>query len=285
MAQAGWFPDPDGTPDRMRFWDGTSWSDATAPIAPPSPASAPQPTPASSTPNPPRAPQPRRRLGVWVGAGAGVLALGLIVALLSGAFAPPGGLATASPAPTVTPNPPRPTPTPTRTQEPVVTCAEAVPGKPLKVAFATLTVPPTWFRATTPRVPGASCASRAEGPVSEGWVSEAIVAQLKASSQTLENDAEGLFKWFYLRGYEPETKPQLKVTRSAAAPVSGLPAWHVDAEVRVTGIPGVTGDRVQLVVVEHPSQGRLLLITCHALNHTPTQTAAAAVWSSFRVTK
>ena len=74
-------------------------------------------------------------------------------------------------------------------------------------------------------------------------------------------------------------------TAASLVQTSGLPAWHVDAEVRVTGIPGVTGDRVQLVVVEHPSQGRLLLITCHALNHTPTQTAAAAVWSSFRVTK
>ena len=52
-------------------------------------------------------------------------------------------------------------------------------------------------------------------------------------------------------------------------------------EVRVTGIPGVTGDRVQLVVVEHPSQGRMLLITCTCdRRNCPAQTGAPAIAST-----
>lgn len=29
MASAGWYPDPDGTPNRLRFWDGQSWTQQT----------------------------------------------------------------------------------------------------------------------------------------------------------------------------------------------------------------------------------------------------------------
>lgn len=29
MAVNGWYPDPDGTPDRYRYWDGTGWSSET----------------------------------------------------------------------------------------------------------------------------------------------------------------------------------------------------------------------------------------------------------------
>lgn len=31
MPDAGWYADPDGTPARLRWWDGTAWSPATTP--------------------------------------------------------------------------------------------------------------------------------------------------------------------------------------------------------------------------------------------------------------
>ncbi|GAA3820540.1 DUF2510 domain-containing protein [Nocardioides panacisoli] len=49
MTSAGWYPDPAGQPNTFRYWDGTSWSEATTT----NPA-----TPAPGTPLPPQPPPP-----------------------------------------------------------------------------------------------------------------------------------------------------------------------------------------------------------------------------------
>lgn len=32
QVQAGWYPDPSGDPNQLRWWDGNQWTDATMPI-------------------------------------------------------------------------------------------------------------------------------------------------------------------------------------------------------------------------------------------------------------
>jgi hypothetical protein len=79
----GWYPDPDGTPGRLRWWDGVAWSQATrhAPgpvVAPRSPAAPPgvlTGLPERDVPVPPR---PSRRI-VWWLTGGGLVALGLVL--------------------------------------------------------------------------------------------------------------------------------------------------------------------------------------------------------------
>ncbi|HWJ81820.1 MAG TPA: DUF2510 domain-containing protein [Nocardioides sp.] len=55
MTSAGWYPDPAGQPHTYRYWDGTSWSEATT-TNPSTPV--PGATPAPPTPPPPVSPPP-----------------------------------------------------------------------------------------------------------------------------------------------------------------------------------------------------------------------------------
>ena len=59
-AVAGWYPDPEGDTSRLRYWDGTQWTDNYTPIPTAAPAEDPQvaqaaaytaqPTPAERAP-------------------------------------------------------------------------------------------------------------------------------------------------------------------------------------------------------------------------------------------
>ena len=44
VTPAGWYPDPEN-PAQVRYWDGQSWSDSTAPAAPAAPSDPMPPTP------------------------------------------------------------------------------------------------------------------------------------------------------------------------------------------------------------------------------------------------
>ena len=41
-AVAGWYPDPEGDTSRLRYWDGTQWTDNYTPIHTAAPAEDPQ---------------------------------------------------------------------------------------------------------------------------------------------------------------------------------------------------------------------------------------------------
>lgn len=62
QAGAGWYVDPDGPPNQLRWWDGQRWTDATQVLSP-------WPTNAEPT-------RPRRRTIAWGALGAFLLAAG-----------------------------------------------------------------------------------------------------------------------------------------------------------------------------------------------------------------
>jgi hypothetical protein len=99
--QPGWYPDPDGAPDTVRWWNGTAWSDVTTPAGPgvsvgrsfesPAPR-APLPpsswdawgTPDHGTWKPARSGRSLRRPLVLGGGALGVVLLLLLVAVVLG---------------------------------------------------------------------------------------------------------------------------------------------------------------------------------------------------------
>jgi hypothetical protein len=93
---AAWYPDPDGTPGRLRWWNGEAWSDVTTAAGP---GIAVLETPEAPA-RPPDAPPSRRRTGWAVGTAALALLVAVLVTLL---VAGPGGERVEDP-------PPRPDP-------------------------------------------------------------------------------------------------------------------------------------------------------------------------------
>ncbi len=133
MAQPGWYPDPAGTPNRFRYWDGRSWSNETTD----DPAGA---RPAGGAPAAGGRESNRRRLGPLI-----LVVTALLVVVLAGFFVvrgltadrpivDPGPLpsstvsgwddsspTTEPETPSPTPSVSRPTPTPSLTRTPTPT--------------------------------------------------------------------------------------------------------------------------------------------------------------------
>ena len=103
VAPAGWYPDPDGAPGMVRWWNGVTWSDVTTPAGP---GVAVQAAPVLAPPRPPVPPAdggyaggwepgpasaPRAtRTGWWVG-GAVLAVVAVVVVALVVALSGSGG--------------------------------------------------------------------------------------------------------------------------------------------------------------------------------------------------
>jgi hypothetical protein len=106
-APPGWYPDPDGRPGLVRWWDGVTWADVTSPAGPgvavrSSPVLAPARRPEVFSSEPTASVASRRT--AWI---VGLSVLGLVLAVVAALLVGSGGT-----GPTAAPEPSSPVPEP-----------------------------------------------------------------------------------------------------------------------------------------------------------------------------
>ena len=255
MPGSGWYPDPDGTPDRFRYWDGSGWSAETADDPR-------QPRPASAS-------GPERH-GSGVGPVLGVLAVVVVIVVagvvifrerqvtddgvpFSSVSAWDDSSPSGQPAPTGS-SPYRPAPC--ATGAPQLRGSHPTDGRIYGGNLSFPEVPIFRPAAPEPRLSFAYDVTQQYLSVNEdpGWIAQLALGELRAADgfKGSARIAAENFVRCALSGamYAPYSPTRIDV-RSNPITVSGKQGWLIEAEIRVlaTGLP-FQGDNAVFLVVE-----------------------------------
>ena len=281
MSLPGWYPDPAGTPNRFRYWDGRTWSSDTTDDPAAGPIGAGGGGGAGSPPGQDR----RGRLGPLIAALAVLVVLVLIgVLVVRGLFADrpivdPGPLPSStvsgwddsSPTtdpetPTPTPSASQPTPTPTSTPtpteaQPLQPCPE---GRPTvrqdhpadgRIHGGGLSFPEVkGWRDNSGSAYSWAYDVGAQNKVVESpsWYADLAVGALFTGDGFDEprRSAELVMQCVITSGLYPYFTDRVN-TWSKAVTVDGQPAWSIRADIEVDD-PDLTtkGDTVEVIVVD-----------------------------------
>lgn len=274
----GWFPDPDGTPGRSRYWDGSHWTAQTAQTA----QNAQTASPVVSTTNPGPAPGPRRR-GTTVAVillALVVLTVGVVV-LVRAAGHRSTEITDPPPAPTISAGDdgasPTPSSSPTATTSPSAVrpdpsgerperCDESVPdqlpppaaddrvhGGPLSFPVADL---PGWSGPVTEtRIPYGRDAAQlylVDRNETRGWQSSATVGVTAFTDYPgSKNAANTILQCVLTSSLYLRMTVEISSTSAKSITVDGVDATRVDAVISFDDPSLKTkGSRLWIVVVD-----------------------------------
>lgn len=275
----GWYPDPAGASGRFRYWNGTSWSQETTG----NPAQGAPGTPTAFAAQPSDFTAGQRRGGAgWIIA----LALALLMALLTWALFFRGGNDivavedhnSSSPTGKIWNEKESSPPSPSGSAVPapaggaMIGCptggGNVVPSSGDKLTSAGLTVDriggwdyrPT-FELESIRDVQVQLHLYYQGQV-QGWLSGQMVGRLAQADgfKDPRTSASQIMDCFSTSDYYQDFVSRTDVT-SEPVTIDGRTGWHLRTEIRVDspGLPGIPGDRMDIVVLDTGEAGTLAI--------------------------
>ena len=135
-------------------------------------------------------------------------------------------------------------------------------------------------------IPWAVCATGLQRQIAPMWVSEVILAGIQPRSLTgsLRQQAEAIAEDSIERFY-PISQGRMVPKTSKAIRLDGLDAWELRYQVRVDYLDDITGDDVNVVVVQHSDRSRSALLTFVTIGDTGTGRQVAGSRNGVRVEK
>ncbi|MGB3956157.1 MAG: DUF2510 domain-containing protein [Brooklawnia sp.] len=249
MTDRGWYDDPDGTPFRLRHWDGEQWTQHLAP--------------AGSEPAPTAADRPRSGAGLKAAliglailtALGGLYTIGVLAGVVSGPGAPPSG------------RHPGHFDSPSAGSTPVLYCpgyfsgerAETITGDPERVygGQLSMTRPPD-AQSEPVRLAFADTQEIIYFEVREGWIAPATLGRvIEADGYTDLPTAAALVMHCLIHDpmLYPDATDRIEL-HSEAVTVDGHPAHQLRYEVQVAQPehPELAGDIVDVIMVDTDDQ-------------------------------
>jgi hypothetical protein len=238
MPSSGWYPDPDGTPDRYRYWDGSTWS--------------------TETTDDPRQPGPaetafRQRRGSAIGRVLGVLAVVVVILIAAVLILRARPIAETLPSSSMSA---RDDFGPCPTGDPELRRSHPTDGW---IHGGNLSFPEVRnFRpaAPEPRLSFAYDVAQQYLSVNENpdWIAQLAVGQLRAAdgfTGSAEAAAEKLVRCTMNAGMYAPYRPTRHDATSKSITISEKPGWLIQTDIRVIarGVPFL-GDSTVFIVVQ-----------------------------------
>lgn len=262
MADPGWYPDPSGQPDQVRYFDGSGWTNDVRPL--PGQGGSPGTSPGGGG-----------RTGLLVG----IAAVVLVSLLLWWFLRPAGGGSfpedTNSSEPTITAwdetstpssNPPTPTNEPTDTGGAPAACPDdtqdRAPGQPRDGYYTGggLGYPeiPGWANSQGWGLDWASNRAGQRDNVTTSWVSIAVVGEIDRDVFPTPQSATNQLMQCQASSYYYNNFSGRRDLLSEAITIDGKFGWKLVSEVTVSDRPdGIAGDVITIIVLDVGRPGKL----------------------------
>ena len=119
--------------------------------------------------------------------------------------------------------------------------------------------------------------------VATGWVTSAIVADIPEPLDTAQDTAEALWDWNLDANYSSLRITSATITKKESVTVGGLEGYKLTGVVRVSGLSGVPGDDVQILVLPDVGDIHHTVFTVSTIDDATSKAEVAAIWSSIKL--